>query len=107
MRRIYDMATEDRVIPPDLDFADMLDILQMFTAHLQARRRYVGQPYDGRVILFRAAAGGRSGVEETLGWGELAAGGVEVRVSSGKHGNMVRPRTPASWRGSCGRSWKR
>jgi thioesterase domain-containing protein len=91
LQRIYERAMQDRVIPPDVDFADMIGLFRMFTAHLQARRRYVGKPYDGRMVLIRAAEEVVPGVEETLGWRELAAGGVEVRVSSGQHANMVYP----------------
>jgi thioesterase domain-containing protein len=91
MRRIYEKAAEDRTIPPDIDFSDMLGFFRMFTAHLQARRAYVAKPYAGRVTLIRAAEQPVPVDDETLGWREIAAGGVAVYESPGHHYNMVRP----------------
>jgi len=91
MRRIYERAAEDRVIPPDIDFSDLLGFFQMFTAHLEARRHYVARPYAGRVTLIRAAEQPAPVDDETLGWREVAAGGVAVHESPGQHYNMVRP----------------
>ena len=58
-----------------------------------ATQRYRPQPYAGRLVLLRAmehdAAGGDT--DDTLGWGALAGGGVEVHPVPGTHQGMVRP----------------
>jgi thioesterase domain-containing protein len=91
LQQIHERATRDRVIPPDLGFADVLTLFQMFTAHLEAHRHYAGTPYDGHVILIRAEEEIVPGREEALGWCELAPGGVEVHVNPGDHFSMMRP----------------
>ncbi|HEX2268956.1 MAG TPA: amino acid adenylation domain-containing protein [Pyrinomonadaceae bacterium] len=56
----------------------------------QALRDYVPQIYPGRVTLFRASK--RSLGDKTdrdLGWGKLAAGGVEIHEIPGYHGSIV------------------
>lgn len=57
---------------------------------LQALKEYVPQIYPGRVTLFRASK--RSLGDKTdrdLGWGKLAAGGVEIHEIPGYHGSIV------------------
>ena len=57
----------------------------------QALREYVPQVYPGCVTLFRASnqpAGYNN--DRDLGWGELAAGGVETHEIPGYHGSIVR-----------------
>lgn len=56
-----------------------------------AAKQYVPQVHPGRVTLFRAAEQ-PSGVypDPTLGWGRLAAGGLEVHDVPGDHGTVVR-----------------
>jgi thioesterase domain-containing protein len=57
-------------------------------------RDYVPQVYPGRVTLFRASKqpAGYNNVRD-LGWGKLAAGGVEIHDVPGYHGSiMMEPR---------------
>jgi amino acid adenylation domain-containing protein len=84
--------------------------LARLAGHIEARKRYVPLPYAGRVTLFRArqqllAAGPdrnprladavRQGLPRVadleMGWGELAAQGVEVHELPGHHFSMLRP----------------
>ena len=84
--------------------------LARLAGHIEARKRYVPLPYAGRVTLFRArqqllAAGPernprladavRQGLPRVadleMGWGELAAQGVEVHELPGNHFSMLRP----------------
>lgn len=57
---------------------------------LQAIREYVPQIYPGRVTLFRASkrSSGHKN-DRDLGWGKLAAGGVEIHEIPGYHGSIV------------------
>ena len=55
-----------------------------------AFRQYRPQPYPGRLTLFRAAVrGAGEGDDPTLGWGQLAAGGVEIHEVPGSHVTMI------------------
>ncbi len=60
----------------------------------QASRSYVAKPYPGRVTVFRAIEQDKTtGVgyyrDAGLGWGELAAEGVEIYAVPGSHLSMV------------------
>jgi len=64
---------------------------QKIDVALEALREYVPRVYSGRVTLFRASkrpAGYNN--DRDLGWGELAAGGVEIHEIPGYHGSIVR-----------------
>jgi amino acid adenylation domain-containing protein len=47
--------------------------------------------YAGKVLLVRAAEGGPPGDDPALGWGELAAGGVDVTTLPGDHFTLFAP----------------
>jgi thioesterase domain-containing protein len=58
-----------------------------------AAQRYVAQPYQGRIKMFRAAQGialddPRYG--ESLGWQNIAQDGVDVCEVPGTHRDMLR-----------------
>ncbi len=60
-------------------------------ANYRARRRYVPSRYPGRIVLFRCTESAPWRIEDPLrGWGELAAGGVEVHDVPGTHTRMYR-----------------
>jgi aspartate racemase len=71
------------------------DNLQDFTfqqENIQASRNYVPQVYPGRVTLFRCREqiiGISSYSDPHLGWGELAAGGLECHEVPGTHLGML------------------
>jgi aspartate racemase len=71
------------------------DNLQDFTfrqENIQASRNYVPQVYPGRVALFRSRdqmIGVSSYGDPQLGWGELAAGGLECHEVPGTHLGML------------------
>ncbi len=65
---------------------------RVLAAHRQAIRAYRFQAYPGRVTLFRVRALSLFRAHDPdLGWGKLAAGGVEVRRISGAHYNILVP----------------
>ena len=61
--------------------------LRRFRANIRASQAYAAGVYHGRVILFRAAEGRRSG---DRGWGRSASH-LEVREAPGKHGTLLFP----------------
>jgi acyl transferase domain-containing protein/thioesterase domain-containing protein len=69
---------------------------QVQKAHFRALARYRIQKYPGKVTLMRAEGRGYLGMEllgtredEALGWGSLAAGGLEIHDVPGEHGNVL------------------
>jgi thioesterase domain-containing protein len=59
--------------------------------NLQLFRAYAPKPYPGRITLFRARARDLfHPADRDLGWGEFAAGGVEVNDVPGSHGALFR-----------------
>ncbi len=63
---------------------------EMLEANLQAFREYSPKPYPGRITLLRARARPLFRSDEPdLGWGKLAAGGVEVKTVPGNHSSIL------------------
>jgi hypothetical protein len=54
-------------------------------ANRQASRLYQPRVYPGKVTLFRASHRETVGSDARLGWGELAAGGLEIHEVPGDH----------------------
>ena len=74
-------AAFDRPVPHQLHNADQYYAI--------ASKQYVPQVYAGKVILFHA--GERppwNRYAPDMGWGELAAGGLEVYTISGRHRDL-------------------
>jgi thioesterase domain-containing protein/acyl carrier protein len=60
-------------------------------ANLRASREYVCRAYPGRVMLLRARTRPLfRPLQGDLGWGKLAAGGVDLRVLPGHHASILR-----------------
>ncbi len=60
--------------------------------HLKALLDYRTPPYDGRVTAFRVRRRPLfSRQDPNLGWGRVAAGGVDLRVIPGAHHNLMQP----------------
>ena len=58
--------------------------------HLQILMNYVPRPYPGRITFFRARAQDLFFFQTAdLGWRELAAGGVDVKIIPGNHATMM------------------
>lgn len=65
-------------------------MLKTQNAIVEASRAYRPQPYPGVITLFRATKQQRGTCDErTLGWQELAAGGLEIHEVRGTHGSIV------------------
>lgn len=69
----------------------MLPMFQLFMIHLRETMAYEPRAYPGRITLFRVTRlGGRHGKDPTMGWGVLAAGGVDVHEVAGEHLTVLR-----------------
>jgi amino acid adenylation domain-containing protein len=77
-------------ISPNLDEAQAQRLIKLFKSHLQAANSYQPQPYQGKVNLFLAEEGlALESEEATLGWGNLAQGGVDIHWIPGYHDTIV------------------
>jgi thioesterase domain-containing protein len=56
--------------------------------NLIAGQRYKVKPYPGRVTLFRANEASDWNLPADLGWREYAAGGVDIHLIPGDHGQI-------------------
>ena len=88
-RRMRVEETLDRI---DVDSLPRQHI-ELTDAFMDAAVRYKPGEYNGKVILFRARNRGINEVlfgslDETMGWGPLAKGGVQVCLVDGFHRNM-------------------
>lgn len=62
----------------------------LWRSHVQALVKYQPGRYDGRVTLIRTRGHPLlCSFDHQYGWGELARGGVEVKVVPGGHGNVL------------------
>jgi len=70
-----------------------LHYFQVGEAHTQAQDRYVFRPYAGTITLIRAVDRGPENLskieDSTLGWSELAGGGLEIHDVDTKHMFML------------------
>ena len=76
-----------RLVPHTLEYFALLEVKN------QAVRQYVPQVYPGRVTLFKATERvdeATSNVDPNLGWGKLAAGGLEIYEVPGDHLSMLK-----------------
>ena len=104
-------AKQAGLVPAEMRHDEARHLLATLESHVEARSRYVPQPYAGRVTLFRAheqllaaaALRRRPGLvkavrqiagrvaDPEMGWGGLGMHGVEVHELPGNHFSMLRP----------------
>jgi len=97
-------ATAANLLPPDIEVAQARSFLKVYKANIKAARAYALRPYPGAVTLFKTArelapppSDGKATdtpaaeiIEDpTMGWGELAGGGVNIINAHGKHATMI------------------
>lgn len=75
--RVLDELTVDRMF-------------KIFYANSQAALSYKPQAYAGSIALFRTADSIKQSKDATLGWAELAIGGVDVHTIPGNHLTMLK-----------------
>ncbi len=65
-------------------------IFKVLHANGEAWKQYAAPPFDGRITVFRAEVQPPELVgNETLGWGRVALGGVDVHVIPGYHSEIL------------------
>ena len=85
-------ARIEEILQTDLTWVPERNV-ELTKVHSAALRRYRPSRYGGKVTLFRAKYRSINEVvfgslDCTMGWGDLALGGVEVRIVDGYHRNV-------------------
>ena len=101
---VLNKAISLNLLPPGIEVTQARTLLEIYRANVRAMEKYVPQPYPGAVTLFKAPkslstpppdGSARSKwitkmiQDPTMGWGELAAGGVRIVDVPGSHLTMV------------------
>jgi thioesterase domain-containing protein/acyl carrier protein len=87
--RVEEILEMDLSLVPDRS-------VELTQIHSRALHAYAASPYQGKVTLFRARHRSVNEVifgslDETMGWRDLARGGVDVRTVDGFHRNIHLP----------------
>lgn len=91
LARLVELARRAGVLPPGAELAQVLGLLEVFKTNVRAMCAYVPRAYGGPVKLFKAREQlTRDNSDETLGWGEAAAGGLEILAVPGDHYTIMR-----------------
>ncbi|MCP6762150.1 MAG: amino acid adenylation domain-containing protein [Fischerella sp. CENA71] len=95
----YDVSLEELLVsddssilglPPELDQAQTQRLANIFKSHIKAANSYCYKTYQGKVTLFLAEEGLAVESEEpTLGWKNLAKGGVDIHWIPGDHLTLI------------------
>jgi amino acid adenylation domain-containing protein len=97
-------AVSANLLPPDVEISQARSFLNVYRTNVRAANRYTPRVYPGAVTLFKVPKPpipppsdesatseeiNKSVQDPTMGWGELAAGGVRIIDAPGKHVTMV------------------
>jgi amino acid adenylation domain-containing protein len=88
LSHLLERGREHHVLPPDLEEAHLRRLYAVYEANLRAVGLYRPRPYDGRIVLCKAA--GPSARAADFAWERYAAAGVETRLVAGWHYSLVR-----------------
>ena len=88
---ILEQGKKIEMFPPEFGVSHFRRLLKVFKANAVAWISYIPQPYDGKIILFRAEEQSEEmSSEPFLGWERLAPGRIEVQEVPGNHISMFR-----------------
>jgi thioesterase domain-containing protein len=95
LKRIRSLFVEN--VSGRLSVDDIVDLSErpeqerkLWRTHVQAWLQYQPQSYDGRIILFRTRGHPLvCSFDNQMGWGNFAAGGVEVKICPGDHESIL------------------
>ena len=91
VRCVFEHARGAGILASDAELPTVRHLFRVYKANVRAIESYVPRMYSGKITLFHAGerAAGSEAVP-LLGWGELAAQGVESRMVPGTHRSMFR-----------------
>jgi amino acid adenylation domain-containing protein len=89
---VLSSAKDANLLPPDIELAQVRHLLEIFQSNVSAMSKYIPQAYPGQIVLFKASET-LTEVEDkdlTMGWGQLAALGVEIQTIPGNHYSIIK-----------------
>jgi thioesterase domain-containing protein len=92
LKALVTRKVEDRVAVEDIvDLSQQTAAeRQLWRTHVRAWLQYQPQPYSGRILLLRTRGHPLiCSFDHQMGWGSLAAGGVDVRICPGDHESIL------------------
>jgi amino acid adenylation domain-containing protein len=87
LAHVWEHARRRHLLPPGVGLDRLARHLDVVRAHLDAFAAYRPPRYPGDVVLVRSAEG--PAPDDTLGWGELVEGRVEVVQVGGTHSTLL------------------
>ena len=88
LSHVLQRAIEVGVIPGDIQLAHARRLFEVFKINVQAMQSYRPEASSTRITLLRA--GDHEVADETMGWGALTSGELEVHRVPGDHFTIVR-----------------
>jgi amino acid adenylation domain-containing protein len=88
---VLQRAIEAGIVPQDIQLAHARRLFEVFKLNVQAMQSYRPQPSSMRVTLLKAGEQrAKETSDETMGWGALTSGEVEIHTVPGSHFTIVR-----------------
>jgi thioesterase domain-containing protein len=88
---VIEQGQLEGVVPTDLTLATAERLWEVFQENVRSVMIYPGGSYSGKITLFRTAAtAAYFSKDSSMGWGKLAAGGVQIEDLPGTHHSIVR-----------------
>jgi thioesterase domain-containing protein len=85
---VLQRAIEAGVVPGDIQLAHARRLFEVFKINVQAMQSYRPAASSMRVTLLKA--GEQEVADETMGWGALTSGEIEIHTVPGSHFTIVR-----------------
>jgi amino acid adenylation domain-containing protein len=89
LRFVLNMAVKAGRVERSITLSQFKKFLGVYKANRIALHNYEAQPYDVKVVLFKGEGSGAKWKHPSLGWDELASGGVEERIIPGNHRTLM------------------
>jgi thioesterase domain-containing protein len=88
LEALLELARQRGLLAHEVDLRWVRWLIDGYRIAVAATQRYRPRPFPGRLVLLRAADHSID-AEETLGWGALAQGGVDLHWVPGTHETLV------------------
>jgi len=79
----------DKNLPLLMSHASFRRVFPLMNANANAAKRYRPKPFRGRITVFRAVLGAFDTADETMGWADLAQGGVRLHKMEAHHASIM------------------
>ena len=85
---LLEQAKRTNILPANVELMQARRMWDVFQCNLQAVRNYTPRPCPVPIVLFRAEEQ-PAGLDEDLGWSNLANGGLTVHTIPGDHASLI------------------